>query len=42
MAKADYLVTGNIAHFPKHLRCGIAVVNPGEFLEKYRQNLDSG
>ncbi|MCK4506606.1 MAG: putative toxin-antitoxin system toxin component, PIN family [Candidatus Aegiribacteria sp.] len=40
-AKADYLVTGNIAHFPKHLRCGIAVVNSGEFLEKYREDLNN-
>lgn len=38
-AKADYLVTGNIAHFPKHLRCGVAVVNRGEFLEKYIDSL---
>ena len=40
-AKSDYLVTGNIAHFPKHLRYGVAVVNPAEFLESYRSNLDS-
>ena len=41
-AKSDYLVTGNIAHFPKHLRCGIAVVNPAEFLENYKNSMDSG
>ena len=42
MAKSDYLVTGNTAHFPKHLRCGVAVVNPGEFLANYKNNLPSG
>ncbi len=40
-AESDCLVTGNIAHFPKHLRCGVTVVNPAEFLENYRNNLDS-
>ena len=40
-AKVDYHVTGNIAHFPKHLRCGVAVANPAEFLEKYREDLNT-
>lgn len=31
-AHADYLVTGNIRHFPAPLRCGVRVVSPREFL----------
>ncbi len=33
---AEYLVTGNVRHFPTKLRCGIEVVSPAEFLERYR------
>lgn len=31
--KAEFLVTGNLKHFPKLLRQGIAVVSPREFLD---------
>ena len=31
--KAEYLVTGNLKHFPKSLRAGITVVSPREFLD---------
>ncbi len=30
---ADFLVTGNLKHFPKTARQGIAVVSPREFVE---------
>jgi uncharacterized protein len=33
---ADYLVTGNLAHFPEHLRAGVSVVLPREFVDLYR------
>lgn len=32
-SKADFLVTGNLRHFPKSMRERIAVVSPREFLE---------
>ena len=32
-ANADYLVTGNLKHFPSRLRCGVAVVSPREFVD---------
>jgi putative PIN family toxin of toxin-antitoxin system len=32
-ARADFLVTGNLRHFPARLRQGIAVVSPRDFLE---------
>jgi uncharacterized protein len=34
----DYLVTGNLRHFPARLRSGIAVVSPAEFVEAYRRS----
>jgi putative PIN family toxin of toxin-antitoxin system len=33
---ARYLVTGNLDHFPGHLRAGVSVVSPREFVELYR------
>lgn len=35
-AYADFLVTGNLRHFPARLRQGVAVVSPREFLEALR------
>ena len=37
--KAQYLVTGNLKHFPVKKRQGIRVVSPGEFLEIYRKSM---
>ena len=37
---AEYLVTGNIRHFPEDRRRGMKVVSPGEFVEVYRKGLD--
>ena len=34
---AEYLVSGNLVHFPLPLRHGIAVVSPSEFLTAYRR-----
>jgi uncharacterized protein len=34
---ADYLVTGNMRHYPARLRFGITVVSPAEFVEAYRR-----
>lgn len=33
---AEYLVTGNIRHFPARLRQGVKVVSPAEFLDALR------
>ena len=33
---ADFLVTGNLRHFPARLRQGVAVVSPRGFLEALR------
>ena len=33
-ANVDYLVTGNLKHFPSRLRCGVAVLSLRQFLEK--------
>jgi putative PIN family toxin of toxin-antitoxin system len=33
--QADFLVTGNMVHFPQSLCCGIAVVTPAEFITEY-------
>jgi putative PIN family toxin of toxin-antitoxin system len=41
-AGAEYLVTGNTAHFPKRLRQGVAVVSPREFIEAYRERIAVG
>jgi putative PIN family toxin of toxin-antitoxin system len=35
-ARADFLVTGNLRHFPARLRLGVAVVSPRDFLEALR------
>jgi putative PIN family toxin of toxin-antitoxin system len=35
-AHADFLVTGNLRHFPARLRQGVAVVSPREFIETLR------
>ncbi len=32
-AKADFLITGNLKHFPPHLRRGITVLTPAQFLK---------
>ena len=34
---ADFLITGNMAHYPPALRQGVSVVTPGEFVSKYRR-----
>ena len=36
-ANADYLVTGNLKHFPPGLRCNITVLSPREFLDMLRK-----
>lgn len=36
-AKVDFLVTGNLRHFPPRLRAGVRVVSPREFLEALRR-----
>ncbi len=35
--RAEYLVTGNLRHYPAESRQGIKVISPAEFLERYRQ-----
>jgi putative PIN family toxin of toxin-antitoxin system len=35
-AHADFLVTGNLRHFPVRLRQGVAVASPREFIEALR------
>ncbi len=35
-AEAEYLVTGNLRHFPARLRQGVAVVSPRAFLDALR------
>ena len=37
--KADFLITGNIAHYPAQARQGINVVSPAEFIAEYRRGL---
>lgn len=39
---AEYLVTGNAAHFPPAQRQGAAILSPSEFLESYRKQQQSG
>jgi putative PIN family toxin of toxin-antitoxin system len=39
---AEYLVTGNAAHFPAALCQGINVVSPAEFLTRYRRQRKRG
>ena len=36
---AEYLVTGNVRHYPENRRRGMKVVSPGEFVEVYRTSL---
>jgi uncharacterized protein len=36
-AQADFLVTGNLRHFPRELRRGVEVVSPREFLQRLDQ-----
>jgi putative PIN family toxin of toxin-antitoxin system len=36
-ANADFLVTGNLAHFPADARRGVAVVTPSQFMDAYRE-----
>ena len=35
----DYLVTGNIKHYPREAHHSVKVVTPREFLEVYRNNV---
>jgi putative PIN family toxin of toxin-antitoxin system len=37
-ARADYLVTGNLRHFPARLRQGVAVVSPRTLLDALRRS----
>ena len=37
-ARADFLVTGNLRHFPARLRQGVTVVSPREFLDELRRS----
>jgi len=37
---AEYLVTGNVRHYPEDRRRGVRVVSPAEFVEVYRKGLD--
>jgi putative PIN family toxin of toxin-antitoxin system len=36
-AQADFLVTGNLRHFPFRLRQGVAIVSPREFIDALRR-----
>jgi len=36
---AEFLVTGNLSHFPAELRQGVLVVSPAAFIELYREHL---
>jgi putative PIN family toxin of toxin-antitoxin system len=33
---AEYLVTGNLVHFPPEARAGVVVISPSEFMDEYR------
>lgn len=35
---ADFLVTGNLAHFPSDASAGVVVLSPARFLERYRSS----
>ena len=39
---ADWLVTGNLAHFPVQARAGVAVLSPAEFVDRYRSRAALG
>lgn len=34
-AESAVLVTGNVRHYPPHLRCGVKVMTPAEFAASY-------
>lgn len=36
-ANVDYLVTGNLKHFPRRSRCGIVVLPPRKFLDTLKE-----
>lgn len=36
---AQYLITGNLKHYPLKKRQGVSVVSPNEFLEIYRKKI---
>lgn len=40
--RAEYLVTGNEAHFPPAQRKGATILPPSEFLKSYRKRQQSG
>lgn len=40
-AQVDYLVTGNLKHFPPELRCDITVLTPREFLDRVIKNSET-
>ena len=35
--QAEHLVTGNLKHFPPHLRGGMSVISPRDFIDRYMQ-----
>lgn len=35
--RAEHLVTGNLRHFPPHLRGGISVLSPRDFIDHYTE-----
>lgn len=35
--KVEYLVTGNLRHYPRKIRQGVSVKSPTEFLDVYRK-----
>ena len=37
-ARADFLVTGNLRHFPPRFRQGVSVVSPRAFLDELRRS----
>ena len=39
--KAEYLVTGNKAHYPRQFREGIKILSPTEFIKLYRKRKDN-
>ena len=39
---ASCLVTGNLVHYPKHLRQGVSVLSPSEFVGELRAGVSGG
>lgn len=39
---ADFLVTGNLAHFPPESRSGMSVLSPAEFVDRMRSTRTTG